>query len=101
MITFEIKNGTTVIGTAKVSEDAFEKIKSLKADYFGQAFASHSVQLPVLAYASGFVGFVFSKEEFKTQTRKVFMDVYKDKTLLTLCPVSGEKIEVDVTPVFQ
>jgi hypothetical protein len=100
VITFEIKNGNTVVGTAEVSDDALAKIKSLKSDYFDQEFASQSVQLPVQLQASGFVGFLFSKEVFRKQTRKVFIDVYKDKTLFTLCPLSGEKMEVDVTTVF-
>ena len=101
MITFEIKTGNTVIGTVEVSEHARERIRDFKKDYFDQEFASQSVQLPVQLHASGFVGFLFSKEVFRNQTRKVFIDVYKDKTLFTLCPLSGEKMEVDVTAVFQ
>ena len=100
MITFEIKNGNAVIGTAEVSEDALVKIKSLKVDYFDQEFASQSVQLPVQLHASGFVGFLFSKEVFRKQTRKVFIDVYKDKTTFVLCPFNGANMEVDVTSVF-
>lgn len=100
MITFEIKNGTTVIGTAEVSEHAFEKIKELKSDYFDQEFASQSVQLPVQLRASGFVGFLFSKEVFRNQTRKVFIDVCKDKITFVLCPFNGANMEVDVTSVF-
>ena len=100
MITFEIKNGNTVIGTAEVSEDALAKIKSLKSDYFDQEFASQSVQLPVQLQASGFVGFLFSKEVFRNQTRKVFIDVYKDKIVFVLCPFNGANMEVDVTAVF-
>lgn len=101
MITFEIKTGNTVIGTVEVSEHAHARIRDLKQDYFDQEFASQSVQLPVQLHASGFVGFLFSKEVFRNQTRNVFIDVYKDKTLFTLCPLSGEKMEVDVTAVFQ
>lgn len=101
MITFEIKNENTVIGIAEVSEEAEATIKSLKRDYFDQEFASHSVQLPVALHVSGFIGFLFSKEVYKTQTRKVFIDVYKDKTLFTLCPLNSAKMEVDVTAVFQ
>ena len=100
MITFEIKNGNAVIGTAEVSEHAFAKIKELKVDYFDQEFASQSVQLPVQLHASGFVGFLFSKEVFRKQTRKVFIDVYKDKITFVLCPLNGASMEVDVTSVF-
>lgn len=100
MITFEIKNGNAVIGTAEVSDDALAKIKSLKSDYFDQEFASQSVQVPVQLHASGFVGFLFSKEVFRNQTRKVFIDVYKDKTTFVLCPLNGANMEVDVTAVF-
>lgn len=100
MITFEIKTGNTVIGTAEVSEHAHARILDLKKDYFDQEFASQSVQLPVQLHTSGFVGFLFSKEVFRNQTRKVFIDVYKDKITFVLCPFNGANMEVDVTSVF-